>query len=414
MRSGAQGGSVALRALSDDATIGTNFEIFLPMPTICTICAKDPALLRLLNSAGELLPQCSLCKSFVTKGMAAESPQLKALLRALVRLHFSEWDYNTHVGGDYITTLFHSENPILHHEYDPADIEDALLPSLEEGYQTADLPISLHAGYFDDIPNEPLEAMKAGIEHRLANLRERAANTNYFLLEADLRNLLEPHRAHLARSVPVNQTFYRARIGIKDRQLNLNAAEFQCVPFSDQEIGAPPQSRVGAGRLNRAGVSFLYLATEATTAINEVRPHPGHKVSIGAFHNMRALEVADFSALLIEDFIASDQTLDEYWMLRSIDSFFSVPVPPEERERYLLTQLLSDGVRHLGFDGVAYRSSVGAGVNYAFFDPQAFEYSPGSEGIVLIEGMTYSHRDQPVLPRDAAVFRIDRQKKNQG
>jgi hypothetical protein len=43
-------------------------------------------------------------------------------------------------------------------------------------------------------------------------------------------------------------------------------------PFIGAAIGAPPLAEATPGRLNRDGVSFLYLATEEARAAAEVRP----------------------------------------------------------------------------------------------------------------------------------------------
>jgi hypothetical protein len=363
------------------------------MATICTNCAKEPALLRLIEAQGEVVPQCSVCKHQNVRAIDAQASPLIGLLRALMRFYYHEWDYNTHLGGENMASVFDAENPILQHGFEPEDLEDAVYPSLAEGYETADVPITLFAGYGEHgEQNEPLGALRATDHEHLLALRHRVATTNYYLLEDEVRDLLAPFRDKLERVLAADTTLYRARIGVADHHVSIFNLRVEFIPFADGNLSAPLPSLVGPGRLNRTGVSFLYLATEHTTAINEVRPHPGHAVSTGQFRNRRPLMVADFSALRLEEFATSDAALQNYWMLNSMDRAFSVPVPPEERTRYMLTQLLTDGVRNLGFDGVAYRSSVGVGVNLAFFDPSEFEYIPGSGRAVRIERVDYRAR----------------------
>ena len=367
------------------------------MATVCTQCAKDPALLRLIETQGAPVARCSLCKRENVRAIDAEARALKGVIRALIRYYFSEWDYNTHLGGESLQSFFDAENPILHHGFDGESLEDAILPSIEDGYETVEVPISIHAGYGENGAQlEPLGAMRNYDDERLRKLRKLVTKTNYFLLENEIRDLLNPFHAKLKRVITAGTVMHRARIGVNDEGFSIFFMRREYEPFVDGALGAPPQTLATAGRLNREGVSFMYLATDPDTAINEVRPHPSHAVSTGEFRNTRELTVADYSALRIEEFSDSDAALDDYWMLSSIDRAFSVPVPPEQRTRYMLTQTIADGVRKLGFDGVAYRSSVGSGTNIAFFDPRDFEYVPDSARVVRIERVDYVHEDLPV------------------
>ena len=54
-------------------------------------------------------------------------------------------------------------------------------------------------------------------------------------------------------------------------------------PFLGDQIGAPPPLAATAGRLNRVGVSFLYLATDKLTAAAEVGPTRAQAFHRGLF-----------------------------------------------------------------------------------------------------------------------------------
>jgi hypothetical protein len=83
--------------------------------------------------------------------------------------------------------------------------------------------------------------------------------------------------------IPSGSTYFRARIGYEKKGIStegwIGKRLFQ--PYKDSNIGAPSPLKATPGRMNRDGVSFLYLSTDLTTAIAEVRPHPGQIVSIG-------------------------------------------------------------------------------------------------------------------------------------
>lgn len=376
------------------------------MATLCTRCSKDPDLLSLVEGAGIVVAQCSACKSEGVVALDSEDRRLIATIRALIRKHFNEWEYNGHWGGDGLGVLFQRENPILNFstELDPVDIEDAILPAIEEGYETASVPISLYAGYFDGVQNMLLESLIDGEEQRFQNLLGRTRRENAYLVEGEAKSLLEPHLPLLSRQVPAETVVHRARIGFAKRDYQVferpNDA-WLYLPYEGPALGAAPPAIAAAGRMNRAGVSFLYAASNQETALSEVRPHPGHVVSVGQFRTSRNLVVADFSQVSIADFSSSDERLDDYWLLLSIDRLFSTPVPPEDRQNYVLSQLFSDVIRKLGFDGVSFHSSVGTGINFAFFNVAEFDYVADSAEVLQVASLSYVSRPLRRLSQEA-------------
>ena len=123
------------------------------------------------------------------------------------------------------------------------------------------------------------------------------------------------------------------------------------------------------------GVSFLYVASDVATAIAEVRPHPGHVVSTGLVRQTEACLIADFGRIRLADFSNSDAGLADFLFLRTIDRDFATPVVPEDRDNYLLGQLIADVLREMGFQGVAYRSSLSNGTNSAFSNRRSLSTS---------------------------------------
>ena len=152
-------------------------------------------------------------------------------------------------------------------------------------------------------------------------------------------------------------------------------------PYKKDKIGAPETKLVKGGRLNRLGVSFLYLATNIETAINEVRPDPGHKVSIGKFKSVKDLRIVDFDKAFI-NMSDTEKSLNDFQLLNHIDQLFSRPITQDERHKYIITQFFSDIFRKLGFDGVMFTSSVGSGKNLLIFNPKNFIYVGSKENKV--------------------------------
>jgi RES domain-containing protein len=148
--------------------------------------------------------------------------------------------------------------------------------------------------------------------------------------------------------------------------------------YSPESMGPPPVGRATAGRANPAGIPYLYLASDQLTAISEMRPHRGDRVCVAEFDLEPHLYLIDLrdpkSSISLSPFAMSDE--GEIILLRRNRDFLhelgeelSRPVVPRSAPvEYLPSQYLCEFIKHCGFDGVVYRSSVGPGVNVALFD----------------------------------------------
>ena len=115
-----------------------------------------------------------------------------------------------------------------------------------------------------------------------SKIEKRLKSENSFEVEKEFKRFLKKFGPTLDSTVPAGSLFYRARIAIAGsctRCHEDNELELLDQPYLGDQIAAPPPMAT-AGRLNRVGVSFLCLATDQLTAAAEVRPHPGHKLSI--------------------------------------------------------------------------------------------------------------------------------------
>jgi hypothetical protein len=368
------------------------------MPALCVKCAKAPSLSEVISKGGSLKAKCAICGALNVMSLECSDVSLRNLFRALIRYHFSEWDYNTHYGGDDLERLFYRENPITAYEngWHFESYELALQEIFDTGYENYDEGISLFSG-----PSRsdalPLHSIKSSSDKSLLKLRKKLERRNYFLFEKDVQKLFKPHIQKLEQFIEKDNILYRARIGSESRATPLVGwgEEWHYKPYLEDQLSAPPPLTAGGGRLNRPGVSYLYLATDEETSISEVRPHPGHCVSVGAFKSGTRLRVADFNAVSILGYSQSDLMLDQFVFLKTIDELFSLPVPPEERGKYSFTQFLSEAIRHLGFEGIAYKSSVGKGVNLTVFDPQSFSYVADSARVLHVDHLKYQYSILP-------------------
>ena len=132
------------------------------------------------------------------------------------------------------------------------------------------------------------------------------------------------------------------------------------------------------GRVNPRGIACLYLASDAETAMAEVRPWVGSYVSLGYFRVLRDMKVVDCSKdkrtslwVFTEPAeLSADKRERVVW--GDIGHALSRPITPDESPtEYVPTQILAEAFRAHGYDGIVYRSLLGKGHNIALFEPDS-------------------------------------------
>jgi hypothetical protein len=367
---------------------------------LCQHCAKHPSLKGFIDRHGKAGIRCGICLNVSTAPDTCDPAERKALtylIRSLVRFFYDEDCYNRHWGGeDSPAKLLQGDNPILESEAAPGfprDREHSWL-FLEEifdndVYPPYDEGVAVFAGHDDGIRmyNQALPYA----DRLLGEFRRRLQTENYFSVEPDLAALIEKVEDRIAVIEPPGQIYFRARLNVATR-FNRSGdfrAETVYQPYQGKDLGAPPPQIARAGRANREGVSFLYLASDVETACAEIRPHPGHQLSVGLFRSLRSLRLANLE-VDIAAFASSDTQLDLYAFVYAADQAMSVPVRPEAAGRYSITQLLADVLRQRGFDGVAFKSSLNdGGRNVCIFKPADFEYVEGSALVQRVKALRY-------------------------
>lgn len=373
---------------------------------ICEHCIAENELKREIQERGAVIQECSICHRKGGRALPAGDNRAKRIFRALVRLNYSEWDYNGHVGGDFFQCILFGKNKIfdLPEDASALDFESAFLVLEDNWYPNDHDEISLGGGYWDGYV---LRGLRDHLDDSVNSILKRAFEYNYFELEDEVVRLIESIRKDISQELLPGAEYARARIGIKERMRTKSLGfglgfdviykpDRYYLPFSQSEIGRPPISKASEGRLNRARVALLYLASDVNTAVAELRPHPGHLVSTSLFRLTRPLHVADFSTHDIRNFL-NDDRLEILRRILSFSAVLNLPVQPEQRELYLLTQLFADCVRQSGFEAIAFRSSLGPGTNLASFATDAFEHIPNSEAVIEVCSLSYELKTKATL-----------------
>ncbi len=141
-------------------------------------------------------------------------------------------------------------------------------------------------------------------------------------------------------------------------------------PYGEERM-KPLQDRAQEGRANPKGIPVLYLATHEGTAVAESRPWLGGFVSLGHFKLSKKLRVVNLTTEreygLFRNEPSDEIKCKAVWA--SIDKAFARPVErSDDVADYAPTQLIAEYFRELGYDGIAYRSSLGPGHNLALFN----------------------------------------------
>jgi hypothetical protein len=105
--------------------------------------------------------------------------------------------------------------------------------------------------------------------------------------EAFLRHVASTAEKRI-EELPAGSTLWRAQVGCKMLDAGFDYIE---VPLDPDRMKPPPHWRgVGQsseGRTNPTGIPFLYTATNEHIAISEVKPSPGHFVTLQRYVQIR-------------------------------------------------------------------------------------------------------------------------------
>ncbi|HTW65501.1 MAG TPA: RES family NAD+ phosphorylase [Bryobacteraceae bacterium] len=159
---------------------------------------------------------------------------------------------------------------------------------------------------------------------------------------------------------------FRARVFESRREF------VQALKQPDMGIGPPPSNLASAGRMNAAGISVFYGATDERVALAEVRPPGGSRVLVGRFEVVKRLKLLDLEAFdLVADPRGSPFDEDHVMQLkrtaflRGLSRRISRPVMPhDELSDYLPTQAAADFLASSldpSLDGVIYPSVQAGG-----------------------------------------------------
>ena len=319
----------------------------------CAACFNDRHLKQTIQADSTAHGDCNFCE---TAGVALVEPvQLADLFAPLVTI------YEEHEDGRTLVEWFAEDWNL----FNAALINEAGAVRL--------LGEILNNGEVTRALFRPSERFSSDGLARWEQLRNELMYVNRYFPDAniDVDRLSSLLPGLVADSLP--DRWYRARLMDGD------------APYTIDDMGPPPARRSSHGRANPPGIPYLYLGSDPTSAISEVRPHTGETACVAEFRLDEGLRLIDLRdpRMRLSPFSYGDEDKigalrEDLALLARLGDELTRPVLPSGAAiDYVPSQYLcelikyapSDGAERAGYDGVLYSSSVGGGVNLALFYP---------------------------------------------
>ena len=132
----------------------------------------------------------------------------------------------------------------------------------------------------------------------------------------------------------------------------------------------PNPDLIRDGRSNPKFIRYLYIAESPTTAVFEVRPLLHNAVNVAGIEVKEQLKIANI-AVGIDIDATKNNSVDE-WLRYFIQTAFSSAT--NNPDDYIASQIIAEYIRHLGYDGIRYSSSLHkGGFNLTVFDVEKCE-----------------------------------------
>ncbi|GAB4088745.1 RES domain-containing protein [Hydrogenophaga soli] len=178
-------------------------------------------------------------------------------------------------------------------------------------------------------------------------------------------------------------------------------------------MGAPPPRLAGSGRMNPAGISYLYTALDEGTALAEIASAPPLDVAVAGFQTTRPLWVLDLCELpLVPSMFDLEQQphRDSIMFLHQFVEEISQPVSKHQDEpiAYVPTQVVCEWFAQVfqpngsdcRLDGLIYPSAVRQGGKNLVLFPREL---PWDETVTFVNAKELQLKDWEALTRQLAM-----------
>ena len=364
-----------------------------PDKHVCPNCVEDEFLKTLIRNNASTR-KCNYCGKRTSKPSAAPVESIMPAVASALGYFYAE---PTHAGVPYDGGWV----------FEPIDTADALMG----------VPFECHEDLFEDIANSfsntawvaaadghwasshrneewsgEWQTFSEIVKHRSRHFFMSSTKESESPFHASPLHVLElvgsmAASLGLLTSLPETTKLYRVRERVG------GAAWMICA----EELGAPPSQLANAGRMNPAGISYLYMSMTRAGAFAEVLRGPPCRAAVASFEVVEALAVLDLTRLppLPSVFDEANHRVRE--VILFLDDFVAdicQPVQKDGREHinYVPSQVVSEYFAQVFktpegkmLDGIVYPSAVALGsVNLALF-PRSGNV-PFAHAVRFVEG----------------------------
>lgn len=346
-----------------------------PEKHVCADCVSDEYLKSVIDEAADS-HECDYCGKRSKTAIAAPLEELMPCIMGALTHYYAEpanagVPYESAEGG-YQLPCTDTEDALLSL---PFECHDQLLQDVTEAIENAFWVEAAGGSWLGVHKSTQLgygwERFAHHVKHRQRyffsmsqmddNDRDLDVEPSRLLPEvADIIKDLD-----LIREIPAVTPLFRARVRSAD----------DAWPLDPENLGAPPNRKAAAGRMNAAGIPYLYLALERETAVAEVIQTPPSMVAVGQFHATKPLRILDLMDLSPIPSLFDCERLRErelhIFLQRFVDSI-SRPVAKDGTEHieYVPSQVVCEYFSSVfehqvssgeSLDGILYPSTVREG-----------------------------------------------------
>ena len=166
--------------------------------------------------------------------------------------------------------------------------------------------------------------------------------------------LLSDEITNPIRMIMIGSELYRARKIEGSEPTNISKG-FYGYDARGSFVNPNPQN-ISAMRANREGQPRLYCSNVVCLPLVEIKPKVGEKISLACIQTNEILKLLDLTLYHLEFDIPQEKQV----LFRELSRLFSTPIDDDndDKDDYLVTQEIADYVQQLGYDGIAYSSSL--------------------------------------------------------
>lgn len=195
-------------------------------------------------------------------------------------------------------------------------------------------------------PNQYLDTVAKGLQEQ-----------NRYFTDFRFLKLLYWYSKYCNNAIPSpkGMILYRARLYNKEQDCNVKTSSFQ--GYGEEDSFVPPNGKlVPNGRANPDRIVYLYAAHSINTAIAEVSPPIKSDVSVAEIEVLEQLTLLSFCSYCVTSMGEDTQVLE--WKRNFVLALARLYNRHYGDVRdYILCQYISEFVKNIGFDGIAFRSS---------------------------------------------------------